>query len=79
MIRMIIIGVVILLLVDLIESFINKKKMIKVDPVKLRRMKQLFATNDTTMLISRAIRHTIQLEQWRNERARLKLIESEES
>lgn len=72
MVRTILIAALIILVVHLIESFYHNNKIVKVDPEKLRRLKKLFASEDSAMLISRAIRHTIELEQWRSERAQIK-------
>jgi hypothetical protein len=79
MIRLIIIGAVLLLIIHLLESFFNNKKIMKVNPTKLKRLKQIFASDDSAMLISRAINKTIELEQWRAERARIAKNERESS
>ena len=79
MVRTIIIGAFIILIVHLIESFLTNKKVVKVDPTKLKRLKAIYSSEDSAMLISKAIRHTTELEQWRNERAHRKKLEELEN
>ncbi len=70
MVRIILIAAGILLVIHLIESFFYDNKIVKVDPKKLQTLKKIFSSEDSAMLISRAIRHTIEMEQWRSDRAR---------